>query len=253
MVSSDDVRTAVGIAGNVFALCLFLSPLSTFYKIWRRKSVEEFSVFPYVATLLNCMLWLLYGLPLVRPNSILVITINGTGTAIELSYVLLYLLYSAGPKRRKAALMFAGDLAFVGATAAVVLTVFHTHKDRTRVVGILCVVFNVIMYIAPFSVMKMVIQTKSVEYMPLYLSLAAFFNGLSWTAYALIRFDIYITIPNTLGLLFTIAQLVLYAMYYKSTKRQIAERKKMNGEVALNDVVADAERRVSPAAGTDLA
>ncbi|PKA47268.1 Bidirectional sugar transporter SWEET4 [Apostasia shenzhenica] len=210
MVSSDDVRTAVGIVGNAISLCLFLSPLSTFYKIWRRKSVEEFSVFPYVATLLNCMLWLLYGLPLVRPNSILVITINGTGTAIELSYVLLYLLYSAGPKRLKAALMFAGDLAFVGATAAVVLTVFHTHKDRTRVVGILCVVFNVVMYIAPLSVM----------------------------------------IPNTLGLLFTTAQLVLYAMYYKSTKRQIAERKKMNGEVALNDV---GKANASPAAGTDLA
>jgi solute carrier family 50 protein (sugar transporter) len=41
---------------------------------------------------------------------------------------------------------------------------------------------------------KMVIQTKSVEYMPLFLSLASLVNGICWTAYALIRFDLYITV-----------------------------------------------------------
>jgi solute carrier family 50 (sugar transporter) len=43
---------------------------------------------------------------------------------------------------------------------------------------------------------KMVIQTKSVEYMPLFLSLASLVNGICWTAYALIRFDLYITVSN---------------------------------------------------------
>ena len=41
---------------------------------------------------------------------------------------------------------------------------------------------------------KMVIQTKSVEYMPLFLSLASLVNGICWTAYALIKFDLYITV-----------------------------------------------------------
>lgn len=36
-------------------------------------------------------------------------------------------------------------------------------------------------------------------------------------------------IPNGLGSLFAIAQLVLYATFYKSTKRQIAERKANGG------------------------
>ena len=43
---------------------------------------------------------------------------------------------------------------------------------------------------------KMVIQTKSVEYMPLFLSLASLVNGICWTAYALIKFDLYITVSN---------------------------------------------------------
>jgi solute carrier family 50 protein (sugar transporter) len=43
---------------------------------------------------------------------------------------------------------------------------------------------------------KMVIQTKSVEYMPLFLSLASLANSICWTAYALIHFDVYITVSN---------------------------------------------------------
>ncbi|KAK8953966.1 Bidirectional sugar transporter SWEET4 [Platanthera zijinensis] len=245
MVSVDAMRTAVGIVGNAIALGLFLSPLPTFIRIWKKKSVEEFSVIPYVATLLNCMLWMVYGLPIVHPNSTLVLTINAAGTAIELCYVILYLVFSDGPKRMKALLLFLGDLAIVGTVSAIVLIFFHTHERRSLIVGILCVIFCIIMYLAPLTVMfvtlvstvqSSVIKTKSVEYMPLSLSVASFFNGLCWTIYALIRFDLYITIPNTLGLLFSITQLVLHVLYYKSTKMQIAERKK-KGEVGLTDVI----------------
>ena len=43
---------------------------------------------------------------------------------------------------------------------------------------------------------KLVIKTKSVEFMPLSLSLASFLNGVCWTAYALIRFDLFITVRD---------------------------------------------------------
>jgi hypothetical protein len=36
---------------------------------------------------------------------------------------------------------------------------------------------------------KMVIKSKSVEYMPLFLSLASLVNGICWTIYALIKLD----------------------------------------------------------------
>lgn len=41
-----------------------------------------------------------------------------------------------------------------------------------------------------------VITTKSVEYMPFFLSLANFANGCIWTAYALIKLDIYILVTK---------------------------------------------------------
>jgi solute carrier family 50 protein (sugar transporter) len=115
--------------------------------------VEQYSAIPYVATLLNCMMWVLYGLPVVHPHSMLVITINGTGMAIQLTYVTLFLLYSAGAARRKVMLLLAGEVAFVGAVAALVLTLAHTHESRSMIVGVLCVLFGTGMYAAPLAVM----------------------------------------------------------------------------------------------------
>ena len=112
--------------------------------------MEQYSTVPYMATLLNCMMWVLYGLPLVHPHSMLVITINGTGMAIELTYVTLFLLYSTGPARRKVVLLLAAEVAFVGAVAAMVLTLAHSHGKRSMVVGVL---FGIGMYAAPLSVM----------------------------------------------------------------------------------------------------
>ncbi|KAG9447846.1 hypothetical protein H6P81_013974 [Aristolochia fimbriata] len=243
MVSPDLTRTVVGIIGNIISLGLFLSPLPTFFRIWKKKSVEQFSPVPYLATLLNCMLWCVYGIPLVHPHSMLVITINGSGLVIELSYILLFLLYSDGKKRIRTLLIFVVEVVFVVAVAIFVLTLFHTYEKRSLIVGCFCVFFGTMMYVAPLSVMKMVIQTKSVEFMPLSLSLASFANGVCWTTYALIRFDLFITIPNSLGTLFAIAQLILYATFYRSTQRQLAERK-LKGETALTEVVVGDGKKV---------
>nr|CAB3460579.1 unnamed protein product [Digitaria exilis] len=75
------------------------------------------------------------------------------------------------------------------------------------------------MYAAPLTVMKRVITTKSVEYMPFTLSFVSFLNGICWTTYALIRFDIFITIPKAMGTLLCTLQLVLYFCYYGSTPK----------------------------------
>ncbi|XP_011022456.1 PREDICTED: bidirectional sugar transporter SWEET4 [Populus euphratica] len=238
MVSADLVRTVVGITGNIISLLLFMSPVPTFVQIWRKKSVEQFSPAPYLATLINCMAWVLYGLPMVHPNSTLVWTINGTGVAIEMIYLLLFLIYSDKKRRFKVLQIVLVEVVSIALLATLVLTLVHTTKKRTAIVGIVAIVFNTMMYASPLSVMKIVITTKSVEYMPFYISLASFANGVAWSAYAFIKFDPFILAPNGTGALFAVAQLILYAVYYRSTQRQIAARQ-AKGDVGLSELVVN--------------
>ncbi|KAM3272135.1 hypothetical protein ACQJBY_042371 [Aegilops geniculata] len=120
----------------------YLDRRPAFWRIIKNKDVEEFKSDPYLATLLNCMLWVFYG--------------------------------------------------------------------------ILCVIFGSAMYASPLTIMGKVIKTKSVEYMPFFLSLVSFLNGVCWTSYALIKFDLYVTIPNGLGALFGL----VLACYYRPTPKK---------------------------------
>ncbi|KAM3214689.1 hypothetical protein ACQJBY_066931 [Aegilops geniculata] len=219
MVSADAARNIIGIVGNVISFGLFLSPTPTFCRICKAKDVKEFKPDPYLATLLNCMLWVFYGLPIVHPNSILVATINGIGLVIEGTYLIIFFIYSTNNKRMKMLSVLAAEAVFMVAVVIGVLLGAHTHKKRSMIVGIMCVIFGSIMYASPLTIMGKVIRTKSVEYMPFFLSLVNFLNGCCWTAYALIKFDLYVAIPNGLGAFFGLIQLILYTCYYKSTPK----------------------------------
>nr|CAD1823973.1 unnamed protein product [Ananas comosus var. bracteatus] len=156
-------------------------------------------------------------IPVVHPHSILVVTINGVGFVLESFYILIFLAFSPNRLRLKVLGILAVELLFMAGVITGVMVGAQTHEKRSLIVGVLCVIFGTCMYASPLSIMKLVIQTKSVKYMPFFLSLVGFLNGVCWTIYAFIRFDIFVTIPNGLGALLGLAQLILYLCYYRST------------------------------------
>ncbi|XP_016507397.1 bidirectional sugar transporter SWEET1 isoform X5 [Nicotiana tabacum] len=184
----------------------------TFKRVIMNKSTEQFSGIPYVMTLLNCLLSTWYGLPFVSPNNILVSIINGTGAGLEAFYVLTFLIFA--PKREKAkisGILFV-VLSIFSTVALVSMLALHANK-RKIFCGFAAAIFSIIMYGSPLSIMRLVIKTKSVEYMPFFLSLFVFLCGTSWFVYGLLGKDPFIAVPNGVGGLLGTAQLILYAIY----------------------------------------
>ncbi|PON43790.1 SWEET sugar transporter [Trema orientale] len=220
MVSAEVARNVVGIIGNVISFGLFISPVPTFYRIIKNKAVEEFKPDPYLATVLNCMLWVFYGMPFIHPDSLLVVTINSFGLVVELVYLAIFFTYATNKGRKKVVYWLLIEIVFFAAIALIALLALHGTKKRSLIVGILCDIFNIIMYSSPLTIMMKVINTKSVEFMPFYLSLTNFLNGSCWTAYALIKLDIYVLVSNGLGALSGALQLILYGCYYGTTPKK---------------------------------
>jgi solute carrier family 50 (sugar transporter) len=208
----DIAHFLFGIFGNVTALFLFLAPIITFKRIIWHKSTEEFSGIPYVMTFLNCLLSAWYGLPFVSPNNMLVSTINGTGAGIEFIYVVLFIIYA--PRKEKAKML--GLLTFVlsvfGAVALVSLFALHG-KGRKLFCGFAATIFSIIMYASPLSIMRTVVRTKSVEFMPFFLSLFVFLCGTSWFVFGLLGHDPFVAVPNGFGCGLGAVQLILYVIY----------------------------------------
>ncbi|KAF1876178.1 hypothetical protein Lal_00006809 [Lupinus albus] len=186
-------------------------------QIIKAKSVLDFKPDPYVTTVLNCAMWTFYGLPFVSKHNVLVLTINSIGLVMEIIYTLIFFVYSNWAKRRRIILIILCEVIFVFIVVFCVLYFVDTVSRRTTIVGVICIIFNVAMYLSPLTVMRRVIKSKSVKYMPFLLSLANFGNGVIWVIYALLKWDPFIVIPNGLGTIAAITQLVLYAVYYRTT------------------------------------
>ncbi|KAL3572749.1 hypothetical protein D5086_026653 [Populus alba] len=203
----------------------------TFRRIIRSKSTELFSGIPYVMTMLNCLLSAWYGMPFVSKNNILVSTINGTGAAIEVIYVLTFIIYA--PKKEKA--KFIGLLTLVLTTfagvALVSLVVLHG-KSREIFCGFAAAIFSIIMYGSPLSIMRTVIKTKSVEFMPFFLSLFVFLCGTSWFVFGLLGGDLFVSVPNGVGGGLGALQLILYFIY----RNNKGEAKKPGAALPVNSM-----------------
>ncbi|KAE8700563.1 Bidirectional sugar transporter SWEET2a [Hibiscus syriacus] len=175
---------AAGVAGNIFAFVLFLSPV----RIIRNGSTEQFSGMPYIYALLNCLICLWYGLPLVSP-------VEDAGFLVSVSAIF-------------AAIVFV-SLRFLDA------------PSRQHSVGYLSVASLISMFASPLLIINLVIKTRSVEYMPFSLSLATFLMSLAFFVYGMSKHDAFIYVPNGIGTGLGTLQLALYAYFNEAAREEL--------------------------------
>ncbi|XP_039124264.1 bidirectional sugar transporter SWEET2a-like [Dioscorea cayenensis subsp. rotundata] len=206
----ETLTYAVGVAGNLFSLSLITGQL--FRRICQNKSTEQFSGLPYVYSLLNCLIVLWYGLPWVSQGVILVVTVNSVGALFHLSYSTTFIVFSENSKRFK----MVGLLLAVFCIFALIIYVsleFFRGPERQNFVGYLSIASLISMCASPLFIIKLVIRTKSVEFMPFYLSLATFLMSISFFTYGMLLHDFFIYLPNGVGAVLGLVQLLLYAYY----------------------------------------
>ncbi|KAI3759527.1 hypothetical protein L6452_07412 [Arctium lappa] len=223
---------AFGLLGNFVSFMVFLAPIPTFYKVYKKKSTEGFQSAPYVVGLFSAMLWIYYAL--LKSNVMLLITINSVGCFIETLYICFFLFYA--PKKAKMeSLKLIALLIVVGFGLIVVLTHFlASGVTRGVIVGWICLVFSLCVFVAPLGVLRQVIKTKSVEYMPILLSVALTLSAVMWFFYGLLLGDFNIAIPNVLGFTFGIIQMILYFVY--KNKKPITNEKISGFEEKINEM-----------------
>ncbi|KAF4380457.1 hypothetical protein F8388_024750 [Cannabis sativa] len=208
---AEKLHMAVGIMGNAASLLLFAAPILTFLRVIKKRSTEEFSCVPYIISLSNCLLYTWYGFPIIKV---------AVGTICVITAFCIIALVSS--------------------------FVFHDHHHRKIFVGTVGLFVATAMYGSPLVVVKQVISTKSVEFMPFYLSFFSFLASSLWLAYGLLSHDLFLSTPNMLGCPLGFLQLVLYCIYRKN-KGVIEEPLKWDIEKNDNDKT----KQLQPALNND--
>ncbi|CAN8254881.1 unnamed protein product [Cochlearia groenlandica] len=212
-----------GLMGNVISFAVFLSPASTFYRVWTKKTTEGFQSLPYIMALFSSTLWLYYATQ--KKDVFLLVTINAFGCFIETIYISIFLAFA--PKKAKMLTVKLLLLLNFGGFCAILLVCQFLVKGTTRakIIGGICVGFSVCVFAAPLSIIRTVIKTRSVEYMPFSLSLTLTISAVIWLLYGLALKDFYVAFPNVIGFALGTLQMVLYIVYrYCKTTSHLGEK-----------------------------
>lgn len=238
-----------GLLGNLISLLVFLAPIPTFYRICKKKSTEGFQPDPYVIALFSAMLWIYYAL--IKTDETLLISINSLGCVFQTTYVVLFFLYA--PKKIKIYTVKFILILNVGVFASVILATLLLTKGAKRVqlLGWICVAFGVCVFAAPLSIIRQVIKTKSVEFLPFYLSFFLTMSAVVWFFYGLFTKDIFVAIPNVLGFAFGLAQMIIYIVYKDAKELKVIMEEKLPEHSVSVSASNKSETRVAPRGSDD--
>ena len=163
---------------------------------------------------------------------------NTGGTALEVTYVIIFWCYCNKDTRATFLRQLAATALLCGAGIVVALAVHHCPKDETcnkpfhhgtpqnvsaNILGVVANVGNICLYGAPLAIMREVMRTESVKFMPFLLTLTVFSSSIMWLSYGLYVGDLFITIPNASGVLFGTAQLVFYFYWWRRERGRAAD------------------------------
>ncbi|XP_043724162.1 bidirectional sugar transporter N3-like [Telopea speciosissima] len=225
-----------GLLGNIISFMVYVAPVPTFIRVYKKKSTEGFQSLPYVTALFSAMLWIYYAY--LKTGANYLITINSVGCVIETIYIAIYLVY-APRKARILTAKFLVLLNFCAFSMILLLSQFLTKGlKRVQAVGWVCVAFSVIVFVAPLSIVRLVIRTRSVEFMPFTLSFFLTLSAVMWFSYGFLLKDLFIALPNILGFIFGVLQMVVYVIYKGCNKKVkvMREEKKLQEQVKLSNI-----------------
>jgi solute carrier family 50 (sugar transporter) len=152
--------------------------------------------------------------------------VNSWQLAIHSCYCITFAIFAKDRFEMTRTLVVALMIVIVTVAVAFLIMAFGSRTTAASWVEYFAMFLNICMYASPLGVVALVIRTRSVEFMPLPLSIASLSCSLAWFFYGL-EIRVYgCVIPNGLGVVFGIAQVLIYWRIYKLEKLAAKEMKK---------------------------
>lgn len=215
---SDDTPLEMGIstAGTVLAACLFSAQLPAMYFVaFRGAPISKLSFLPTIGQAGNFAAWVVYGL---FANESAVLRVNVIGCGFAAFYVLMFLIYSTGAARLRIAGMAASAVVVLAALFAGCIFIPQSHDDAVSALGWAAFGLNTIMYASPIAAVYRALATMDRGAIPILLTLSGLGCSALWGVYGLLKSNIYVGIPNGIGIVLSSLQLLVAAYVLCGTR-----------------------------------
>ena len=211
MANDDLGSTIFGWIGTALALYFYIAPVVPFYKLIKGQMTwKESPGILLLCSFLNCILWSDYGL--IR-NQFSIYFANGIGGTITLIYITIFLIHLAD---RKILLSLFYNFFLICCIVEIYFIFYYLVPYQTT--GIIANIFNVLMYAAPGEKIYQICKGASYQLIPIWSTIGGAACSTSWMCYGFYQGDILVIIPNALGILASIVQIVFFIIYRQKQK-----------------------------------
>jgi len=202
----DLVAVIVGWIGTFLATYFFVSPVIPYIKVLKGEmKISDSPGILLICNMINTIIWTTYGLV---GNTFQVYFNNCFGGSFTLLWISIYLIFLADKKIPMGILYISMLLILVTGF----LYIFYFYVPYV-VSGYIAMIFNILMYAAPGEKIVRVFKTKDYTLIPLFTTIGGLGCSLCWFIFGVYQNDTNIIVPNVLGLVFSIAQIVIYLVF----------------------------------------
>lgn len=199
-----------GWLGTCFCIFFFASPAVPYFKVIRGKlNFEDSPIIVVFASYCNCFLWAIYG-KMAERTQVKICNIIGAG--FSLLYICIYLFYEI---RKYIIDTILNVIIIISGSFATYRGLFILVDDKD-VVGKMCILASMIVFLSPIQLIYRVCKENNYILIPIYSAYVNICNTLSWIMFGILVKDVYVILPNLVGLALAIIQIAVFK-YYKKT------------------------------------
>ena len=227
----DSIEDVFGWVATCLTMCFYISPVIPFIQVFKGKlSYEDTPGILVTASYVNCFCWYIYG-DMVFSQQVKIC--NCIGAISSLCLICIYLAYEVRKYTLDAILnaliILTGSYAVYRGLTIVV--------DDDAVVGKICNVTSIIVFLSPIQILYRVFREKNNYFLiPIYTAWVSLFSTGCWVTYGILISDIYIQIPNIIGIILAIVQICTYIVS-KRKYPTIGERDRDTSTIDIDNTV----------------
>ncbi len=222
-MNNNFTENFIGSIAMIFCIIYFISPIYEISKLIKKQI--KTNVMPYLiyfCTILNTETSVLYGI-LVKSWPFYIC--NGVGCVLNIIYLIIFILNcKKTPIKKEYLILMLLTLVFGSFFGFLFLV------KNLNVCGTISSFLNTFMIFAPFQKVSDSFKYKDNKFIPVSITLFLFLSCLFFMIYGLMKdLDLYITVPNILGVLFCFSQIFIW-FYFEIKNKENNENNNFEEE-----------------------
>ena len=212
---------------TLITIILNLSPIFVFIPVLKGR--QKYTNIPFlmlIFNLLNCICWSCYWY---RVSYMFPFFCNSVCYAISSAFFFIYLFFFAKKIVQKFCLYI-----FIVILVETIIVNISIYVIKLKIFGIILIVINVFMFIAPGQNIIRVCKEKNYKLIPIATTLVAIVCSGGWLLFGISVNDINCIIPNIIGLICSIFTTIIWIYYYFRAKI-MKNKNKLYSEENINN------------------